>query len=388
MSNLIRHAISIVLFFGIMFAILYYLSNVLEPKDNTKESGMYDTRANGILSEPDNSIDVLFLGDSEVYSSVIPLRIWEETGITSYCCSTPGQQLAYSYEFLCKTLEKQSPKLVFLETGALFRQLNFDDSMLYEAGMLIPAIKYHDRWKTISSEDFNFGNIVYSLTDVNKGYRVKKRVSPASSSRYMQYSERVMPISAINSSYISRINDLCHSKGATLILYSTPSTVNWSWPKHNAVVDLLKDTEIEYIDLNLLKNKVPIDWNSDTCDSGDHLNYYGAMKVTSYFTDYVLRTGLFADHRRDYRYYKWNSNLKEFNQNVKRMDIRIMKMEKKKYLKRDDYYSKMIMQDRNERKRQWFYEKGDERLEDINNRRRERNGRWGKRRFEWPGVHH
>ena len=80
------------LFFLIFFMLVWYGSRIVEPKDNLDQYGMKDVSANGILSERKDSIDVLFLGDSLVYSSISPMEMYEKEGFTSYLCSTPAQQ--------------------------------------------------------------------------------------------------------------------------------------------------------------------------------------------------------------------------------------------------------------------------------------------------------
>ena len=46
-------------------AVLAAASHVVMPKNNQAEFGQIDASANGVMGEPANSIDVLFLGDSE-----------------------------------------------------------------------------------------------------------------------------------------------------------------------------------------------------------------------------------------------------------------------------------------------------------------------------------
>ena len=75
----------IFLFFLIFFMLVWYGSRIVEPKDNLDQYGMKDVSANGILSEGKDSIDVLFLGDSLVYSSISPMEMYEKEGLPVIC---------------------------------------------------------------------------------------------------------------------------------------------------------------------------------------------------------------------------------------------------------------------------------------------------------------
>ena len=45
--------------------------------------------------------------------------------------------------------------------------------------------------------------------------------------------------------------------------------------------------DIKYNDLNLIYKDLGIDFEKDTADGGDHLNIYGAKKVSKYLGDYL-----------------------------------------------------------------------------------------------------
>ena len=68
--------------------LLWAVSSVVQPKNNQKEFGQVSEAANGIFGEPGHSLDAIFIGDSEAYSSFSPLQMWEEHGFTSYVSAT------------------------------------------------------------------------------------------------------------------------------------------------------------------------------------------------------------------------------------------------------------------------------------------------------------
>ena len=79
MKKIIKRIVSCVLFVAILLGLLQVSSLIFQPKSNDKAAGIHYPRANGIFSEPKDSIDTVFIGDSEVYHSFIPLNIWRIT---------------------------------------------------------------------------------------------------------------------------------------------------------------------------------------------------------------------------------------------------------------------------------------------------------------------
>lgn len=320
MKKIIKRIVSCVLFVAILLGLLQVSSLVFQPKSNDKASGILYPRANGIFSEPKDSIDTVFIGDSEVYHSFIPLNIWRDYGITSYDVSSPSQKLVYSMEFLKKTFEKQSPKIVFLETNAIFRKSYLEDEITYKAEQIFPVFRYHDRWKNLQLKDFS-ATVEYTANENNKGYYFTKKSKPATDKaikEYMKYSDVSAPILSTNKKYLNEIAKFCKTHGARLVLISTPSTKNWNYQRHNTMEAISKDLGVDYIDTNLLRDDIPIDWKKDTKDKGDHLNYNGAVKLTDYVGKYLDDTKLFKDKRNDPSYDNWNTCLDKFEKQVKK----------------------------------------------------------------------
>lgn len=310
--------VSAVLFIAILASLLMGFSFIMKPGRSANVNALEDPLTNGILSEKKNTIDVIFLGDSECYSTFIPLQIWKEQGITSYVCGTSDQVLSYSYELLAKSVKKQNPKVVVLETNAIFREVTSTKAFLNKAEGLFSVFKYHDRWKLLQPKSMRF-NDAKTYDRRSKGYLFNMSVSPADVGEYMKPDDSRETISKDNIKYITKLRDYCKKNNAELVLVSVPSTKNWNCSKHNAVSDMAKNLGIDYVDMNTLREEIPIDWKTDTRDKGDHLNYLGAVKATEYFGKYLEEKKIFSDKRMLDDYKDWNSSADEFLSSVEKV---------------------------------------------------------------------
>ena len=302
---------------GLLF-LLMTASLFFQPKNNTETHGMEDVKANGILGEPEETIDVLFIGDSVSYCSVIPVQIWRDYGITSYMCGTSLQQLYYSKEFLYKTFETQSPKIVMLEGTPIFNNFMYKENIRMEVERMLPVFRYHDRWKTFGTMlqlDTDL-QVEYTHQESSKGYYYSPAVEVVEAGDYTKPTDEVAGILSDNKRTLVEIMEFCEEKGAELILYSAPNTLTWTPAGHNALVQLAEELGLTYFDMNYMPKEVPIDWSVDSFDGGDHLNYAGAQKVTAYLGRYLAEKAIFEDKRGDERYKSWEDAKKEFYQSV------------------------------------------------------------------------
>lgn len=299
-----------------MLVLLAGLSAVFLPKDNRESSGMYEDRANGILGEPSDSIDVLFLGDSEAYSAYSPLQMWGEQGFTSYVCASHAQPLYYGNTLLHRATRDQHPKVVVIETNAIFRRFSVSSALLRTMEDVLPVFEYHDRWKELTPNDFV---PVYerTYTDQTKGYVVRWRIEAVGEGEDEDdATPKTSSIPRMNELYLRAMIDYCRSIGAEPVLISTPSTVNWNDRRHDAIQAFADEVGVSYFDLNSGENAVDIDWSTDTVDRGDHLNVSGARKVSSYVAALLADSFDLPDHRGDEAYAHWDKSLEWYEGEV------------------------------------------------------------------------
>ena len=295
-----------ILFFLPLAVLLVVLGPLFQPKDNTSAAGRLDTDPTAILSQPENSIDLLFLGDSEAYSGFVPLELWQNTGIASFVCASVDQKPFETLEFLKTALKNQSPKAVVLETNVLYRVYSRMDLIEPTAQKLFPLLRYHDRWKELSLRDFSAPHYTGEYPD--RGYHLLTKADPLEDlTGYMAPMEEWEPLSNANRSSLQDLYNLCIENNIQLILYSVPSPQNWTVRRHNTMEDLSRELGIPYLDGNLLD--LGIDWQTDTYDRGDHLNYFGAVKVTQNLGLWLQENLPLPDHRGEPGYALWDRDL-------------------------------------------------------------------------------
>ena len=67
------------------------------------------------------------------------------------------------------------------------------------------------------------------------------------------------------------------------------------------------------------KYDLNINWEIDTKDKGEHLNYYGAKKASLVIGNILKDTNLLVDHRNDKEYKMWNVALERYLEEVEKI---------------------------------------------------------------------
>lgn len=309
MKKYILHTVFFLGFFLLLFVAFTFL---FIPKDNSPQAGIYDVSTKAFIAEPQNTMDVFFVGDSKAGSSFIPLYLWRDYGITSYVSSTGNQPTYQTYTFVKRFFQYHAPKIVVIEANCLFQEYTFTDILSHTTEEYLPFLRYHNRWKNLHLRDLN-PSILQTYQYTSKGYSLQTDIIAADATDYMTFTTDVEPVPILSQWCVQLIRDLCEEHGAEMILVHTPSTLNCDYKRHNSVSQLAEQLGIHYIDMNLIPEEVPIDWDNDTYDKGNHLNYYGAQKVTTYMGAYFQSTSLFTDKRNLPQFAQWDEALYDFN---------------------------------------------------------------------------
>lgn len=268
--------------------------------------------------------DLLIIGDCEVYENLSPVTLWEEYGITSYIRGSAQQLVSQSYYLLEDTLRYETPKAVLFNIAAMqegaqvkeaynrmtmegmrwsrskydaIRASKMEDEHMLE--YVFPLLRYHSRWKELNQDDFRY---YFKREKVShNGYYMRADVQPlAGFPAERRRSDYNFP--EISYKYLDKMRLLCKEKGITLILMKAPSLYPaWHEQWEEQIQDYASRYGLPYINCISKIPEIGLDFNTDTYNGGQHLNVYGAEKLSRYMGKLLQEKLSLEDHRGDDR---------------------------------------------------------------------------------------
>lgn len=322
MSQRMKNIIKILVFGGIILVLLAVFSLMMDPQKWFDEKLIQnrDARFIQMTEQPADTIDVLNIGDSLSLSTFSPMELWREQGYTGFNIGADGLRMAESYYALKNACKEQKPKVLLVETLYLFRfKLSYDMEMLLSQPIYYrcPFLKYHSIWKSAVE--------LPGVMTYHRGYTVNEEISwYEGPDNYLDLpledKDQRTDISWMNRLWFHKIKKYCDEQGIEIILYSTVSAKNYNWDRIHSLEKLAEEQGVAYIDLNEHIGELGIDWKHDTNDGGDHMNYNGCVKVTSYLGNYLKENTDLTDHRGNQAYQDWDEELMAYDQLIEEMD--------------------------------------------------------------------
>lgn len=288
------------------------------------------------MQMPKNAIDVLFVGDSDLYSGISPMELYQNYGITSANYGSPAASNVLMYYMLKEALKTQSPKVVIMNGTTIFNETesegmraqavdlmpndavkwelindkNYNFSLQDKIDMLFPFFRFHDRYLKLSASDFNKEN---NISTYSRGYvitRDKKR--PNHNSEYMQDENKKIDFKTkLLPEYVLKSKALCESLGIKFIFVTMPDSTAWDNAKYEKLSSWTKENNIEYLDLNEKIDDMGLNFTDDTDQFGMHMNIIGASKVSKYIGSYLKNNYTLTNHLSENSSY-WQNDLNTY----------------------------------------------------------------------------
>ena len=249
-----------------------------------------------LVEEQTTSIDCVFLGDSQGWSTYSPIQMYKEHGFTSLNLCTPGQFMYDTRILLENVYKKQKPKVVVIDANMMFSFLNPLKFILLKN---FPIFHYHNIDTNKISEEY-FARKGFNEYEGVVGY--------TGSLDYMESGER-NTLSTRAMQYLDKINQLCKENKSQLLLVNTVSPLVWSNVRHEIIQKWCDDNNVNYVDYNTSEQLevIDFDFNNDFRDGGDHVNLNGSKKICKNLGNYIKQNYALEDHRKDSSYQEWNT---------------------------------------------------------------------------------
>ena len=312
-------AVKVLAFLGCAAAVLYGLTVLLKDKRVTFD---YDTtrKVEGFYAEEENSLDFVFVGSSQMFTTVVPAVLWEEYGMTSYDFGANEQPMYLSYYYIKEALKYQNPKAIVLEVsycntpeytheGVL--HINLDDLRMSKVkleaifdiipkGERLPYIfelaKYHDTWTTLDKYSLKY--LTADKHNPYKGYTPSLDGFPDGgvfNEEIPKVTEKA-ELAELSVNYMEKIIALCEEEGVDLLFLKTPNDHIQNQAEYNAVADLADAHGIPYLDLNKEMN------------GQLHNHVFHAETITKKIGQWLMSLYEIEDKRKNPEYVIWNED--------------------------------------------------------------------------------
>lgn len=324
-KNLIK-CLSFLLLTGIVIFAVY---GVLSWKDT---SGDYISVTKELEKTPKNSIDVVFLGSSHVYTSVYPAILYRDYGMSAFDMSLSEQDKDCSFYCLKELLRRQRPKVVCVEMYGLMFDGHSKIGDAYRNVLALKTSKNSLELAKKSGAKEDYLNYILRWPIVHTRYRELKKFDfiPSEIDKYnrgaiMGWGSEVgymnsdiikmteeTPLSDRNKEWIDSIYKLSKEYGFELVFFLAPDFQSAEEKMiSNGARSYAKTLGIDYLDFTELADEMGF---VPEFDMGDlvHCNADGAAKVTGYFGEYLSERYSLSDHRNDKRFRQWEEDYRQY----------------------------------------------------------------------------
>ena len=273
---------------------------------------------NGDFYQYEQNFDVLFFGTSHMITSIYPMELWKQYGITSYNMGNYGELIPVNYWNLRNALEYNHPKIVVVDVFMVMANAKYSSpnmSQMHDLFDLMPISKlkieaiqdlleenyreefyfpfalYHNRWENIDSDNlWENKKVSYQMGADSDMCIVSDAktisISPFSASNIISKNE-FDDTEYLGKQYLRKIIELCKENEIEVLLVSLPCMVSEDAQRcFNSVRKLEEEYEnVKYYDMIGESGKY-IDFKTDFLSDG-HLNSSGAKKTTTNVGNYL-----------------------------------------------------------------------------------------------------
>ena len=286
--------------------ILLFVSNFLCVANEKDAMGVY-----GFLKEPEDSLDVVLIGASALYSSFYSPLAYEQQGFTSYSLSTSSMTCAL-YRYAAElAIETQHPQLLIFETRGICYEDQLDEVSLCKfidalpaselknraiadlipqnlhLGINIPFERYHSSYDRLG----DLANVYSDKMQINSiGYSYTKNFGTTPFRQQLIRKSMDYDVSDDGLKYLQILLDYLKEADIENVLFiRNPAMVEYgNTDSYKQMIEMIREAGFDYVNLCAAVDDIGVDITHDYYNT-THFNMYGAEKFTAFFADYIMK---------------------------------------------------------------------------------------------------
>lgn len=321
--------------FGLVFTLVFIkVQDVLHYRWSNSED-LY-TRNVDYIKQPENSIDILCFGTSELYAGYDPIVTYHEAGITGYNFATSWKSAVTVYYQLLFALQYQNPTVVMCDFSSLYddelpnemerlyrkivdtmpdrkikskliREICSLDSNQSYLSWKYPLLRYHSMWNELDEDNFT-EDYVY-----DKEYLSYKKGAEMLNAPYddggMQfeitpglwsYDNAHTLFSEVSVKYYDMFIQECQARQIHVVALLSPKIYSASTyaARWDAMKEYFDSRGVDYLNYNTYEQvmRMGVSLEDDYYDAS-HLNIYGSIKFSTIIADDLSIKYKFEDRR-------------------------------------------------------------------------------------------
>jgi len=278
-------------------------------------------RIHDFYNEPEQSMDVVLLGASELFADYSPAYAYEQHGFTSYLYAQDANPGSLYLSQLKEITARQSPDVIFVEiNGFLYsndemlrdeaRLRIYTESIPWSANKIrtimeydyadklscfFPFIKYHGDWKDLGTLKYRLDMKTksYSHPSLLKGIYTRTITDTVPVLTLNKAEDtKTEPITQLSEQYLRDFLDYCKAEQLNVVFLRCPHKLVdegtlYSFRQANRVGEIVAEYGFDFVNLDKETAAIGINDLTDFYNS-DHLNVYGQQKLTDYLGKLIV----------------------------------------------------------------------------------------------------
>ena len=320
--------------FILIFAILLYLVIKMLWLEKTSISKFYE--------EPQNSLDVIYIGSSNAYKQFNTVLAYDLYGYTTGMLSTDNQMFAMTKYMIKEARKYQNPSVYVIDIAKIA-----DDFSSYTEGDLrktLDSMKFSKNRTDAINEtlsyrenvtkrdyiNFYFSFFMYHNTmkefpttnmtgvkNLYKGFFLDKSNVKKEKQKEFYWSNQISNLQEENRKILENLIQYIKEENLNVIFVVPKRYFDTDLnEKMNDAIQIIEENNLKVMNLNKIEEYDVIDYETDYYNKW-HLNIAGSTKSTMLFAKYLKENYDLPNHKEDSAYESWKEEYERFKEDYK-----------------------------------------------------------------------